>query len=63
MPTVAELKKEAKSRGLKGYSKLLKAELEKLLGRKGSAKKVSAKKVSAKKVSAKKVSAKKVSAK
>ena len=28
MPTVAELKKEAKSRGLKGYSKLLKAELD-----------------------------------
>ena len=30
MPTVAELKKQCKERGIKGYSKLKKKELEKL---------------------------------
>ena len=32
MPTMCDLKLEAKRRGLKGYSKLRKAELERLLG-------------------------------
>lgn len=39
MPTVCELKKQAKERGLRGYSKLKKAELEKLLSGADKAKK------------------------
>lgn len=39
MPTVSELKKQAKERGLRGYSKMKKAELEKLLSGADAAKK------------------------
>jgi len=53
MPTVAELKKMCKSRGIKGYSKLKKKELEKLC--QGEAKKSPAK---AKKAPAKKAAKK-----
>ena len=40
MPTVDELRKMAKNRGLTGYSKLKKANLMNLLGRKASPPKV-----------------------
>jgi len=39
MPTVCELKIQAKAKGLRGYSKLKKADLEKLVGGKSSPKK------------------------
>jgi len=39
MPTVCELKKQAKERGLRGYSKMKKADLEKLLSGADKAKK------------------------
>src|SRR5579872_4034028 len=62
MPTIAELKEECKRKGISGYSKKTKAELEKLCGGK-SPKKTSPKKPSSKKTSPKKPSSKKSSPK
>ena len=46
MPTVKELKELCKEKGIKGYSKLKKTELEKLCLNKNSSVKVSMKKIS-----------------
>lgn len=60
MPTVKELRAEAKRRGLKGYSKLRKAQLESLLGTKSKAQ-VKTKKAATKRKPVKRTSRKQTS--